>query len=228
MPKKKQKELPKKKDIKKSIRFFTMVFLVLLSFIMTFLFYPQLPAQMASPWGLSGEANGFMPKETSAYLLPALTAIIAVALYFIPKLDPLQKNIEKFSEHYELFMINFITFFLFLQALILLWNLGVLVDFNQAIALALAILFFSIGNLISHAKKNYFIGIRTPWTLHSEEVWDNTHAFGGKAFKLSAGIIAIGALLPQFAFFFIFFPIMISAIATVAYSYFDYKKTTKR
>jgi len=214
-------------NLKKSLHFFIMLALVLASFTMTYLFYPQLPATMASHWGLSGEANGFMPKEQSAYLLPSITAILAVALYFIPRLDPLQKNIKQFEGHYTLFIINMISFFVFLQALVILWNLGVLVNFNQAMRLALGVLIFSVGSLMSHAKRNYFIGIRTPWTLNSEKVWDKTHAFGGKAFKGAAVLMAIGVFFPPLAFYFIFIPIMLAAIGSVVYSYVEYVKQKK-
>ena len=92
---------------------------------------------------------------------------------------------------------------------------------------AFAILFYYSGVLIENAKMNYFIGIRTPWTLSSEKVWDKTHKIGGKLFKI-AGIIAIaGMLFQSYAIFFILVPMLLAAIYSVVFSYIEYQKEIK-
>jgi uncharacterized membrane protein len=217
----------KKGALQKDLKITAIIFLVILSFLVTIMFYPSLPENMASHWGINGEANGFMPKEYSAFFIPILAAVIAMVLYYIPRLDPLYKNIEKFKGHYELFIINMVVFFLFLQTIVLLWNIGILVDFNQVLSLAFAMLFFSVGMLVENARKNYFIGIRTPWALYSEEVWNHTNKFGGKAFKACAIISLLGVFASEFAFHFIVVPIITAAIAMVVYSYTDYRKTAR-
>jgi uncharacterized membrane protein len=89
---------------------------------------------------------------------------------------------------------------------------------------ALAILFYYSGILIENAKMNWFIGIRTPWTLSSDKVWDKTHKIGGKLFKI-AGVINLLAIFYQnYTIFFIVVPVIIVSIYTVVYSYFEYQK----
>ncbi len=81
------------------------------------------------------------------------------------------------------------------------------------------------GVMMENAKRNWFIGIRTPWTMSSDSVWNKTHAIGGKLFKISGGIAFLGVLFPDYAFFLVIAPIILSALYVTAYSYFEYKKT---
>jgi uncharacterized membrane protein len=89
---------------------------------------------------------------------------------------------------------------------------------------ALAILFYSTGILIENAKRNWFIGIRTPWTMSSDKVWDKTHKLGGKLFKI-VGILALLAIFfESYAILIIVVPVIIVSIYTIVYSYFGYQK----
>ena len=92
---------------------------------------------------------------------------------------------------------------------------------RQLMMPALGILFYYCGVLIENAKRNWFIGIRTPWTLSSDSVWEKTHKIGGKLFKI-AGIIALfGIFFPNYTFLFVLIPVVSVAIYTAAYSYFE-------
>ena len=94
----------------------------------------------------------------------------------IPRIDPLKANIEKFRTFYDRFVVLFMVFFFYFYLLTILWNMGVQYNFNQVLAPAFGGLFYYIGVMIEHAKRNWFVGIKTPWTLSSENVWDKTHA----------------------------------------------------
>jgi uncharacterized membrane protein len=89
---------------------------------------------------------------------------------------------------------------------------------------ALGILFYYCGILIENTKRNWFIGIKTPWTLSSEVVWNKTHKIGGKLFKVVGIIAFLGIIFPNYAFFLILFPVIAVSIYTVIYSYFEYRK----
>ena len=89
----------------------------------------------------------------------------------------------------------------------------------------MGVLFFSIGIVIGKAKRNWFIGIRTPWTLSSEAVWDKTHRLGGKVFMVSGLVSLLGFFFEGYvALLLILAPIMIGSIFLVVYSYFEYQK----
>ncbi len=136
----------------------------------------------------------------------------------------MKENIQKFKSTYYLFTILVLVFFLYVYLLTILWNTGLRFDMTQVLAPAFGVLFYFTGVLVQKAKRNYFIGIRTPWTLSSEKVWDRTHAIGGKLFK-AAGILALlGVFFPRYAILFLLIPVLSVALFAVIYSYFIYQK----
>jgi uncharacterized membrane protein len=201
--------------------------IILLSFIIGISLYPQMPDKMASHWNLQGKVNGYMPKFWGLFLLPLMLIGIASLFIIIPRIDPLQANIEKFRKYYDRFIILFSAFLLWIYLFTILWNLGFKFHISLALLPAFAILFYYIGILCENAKRNWFIGIRTPWTLSNEKVWEKTHKIGGKLFKIAGVIALLGVLFQSYALFFILMPVLLVASYTIIYSYFEYQKETK-
>lgn len=142
----------------------------------------------------------------------------------IPKIDPLKKNIEKFRKYFDNFIILMIVFLFYIYILTIAWNMGRMFDMGKMMVPAIGILFLYVGVLLEHAERNWFIGIRTPWTLSSEIVWNKTHKLGAKLFRL-AGIIALfGAFIPGAAIWLVLIPALGFSFYTIIYSYFAHKK----
>ena len=198
--------------------------IVILSLVVSIYFYPQLPEKMATHWNARGEVDGYTPKVLGLFLMPGLIAITALVLFFIPKIDPLKVNIEKFRKYYDGFIILFCIFLLSAHYFIILWNLGIRISISVFLPIALGLLFFYMGILCENAKRNWFVGIRTPWTLSSDIVWEKTHKIGGRLFKIAAIIVLAGALWPEYAIVFVLVPVLSVAVFTVLYSYFEYQK----
>lgn len=207
----------------KKINIFILL-IILTSFVMGFYFYPQMPDKMASHWNIKGDVDGYMPKTWALFLMPVLSAILFLMFLLIPRIDPLKENIEKFREYFDWFVVLIIAFLFYIYVLSILWSFGHRFDMGQVLAPALAILFYYAGILISNAKKNWFIGIRTPWTMSYESVWNKTNKLGGKMFKISGVICLFGIILPAYAFLFVIVPVLITAFYTIIYSYFEYRK----
>ena len=200
------------------------VLIILISFIVGICFYPKMPEKMASHWNIRGEVDGYMPKFWGLFLMPFISIGMFLLFILIPKIDPLKANIEKFRKYFDVFIILIILFLFFLYLLTIFWNFGNKFSINQVLPPALGVLFFYCGILIEKAKRNWFIGIRTPWTLSSDRVWEKTHRIGGKLFKI-AGLIAFsGIIFPDYALFLILFPVIGASIYAVIYSYFEYQK----
>jgi uncharacterized membrane protein len=89
---------------------------------------------------------------------------------------------------------------------------------------AFGVLFYAAGILIKNSKRNYFIGIRTPWTLQSDEVWGRTHRRGSLLFRAAGVIAALGVILPEQAIWLLLAPVGVFTIYIVIYSYLEYKK----
>jgi len=203
------------------------LFIIVASFLAGFYLYPYMPERVASHWDINGEVNGYMPKFWGLFLMPIISVFMFLIFLLIPKMDPLKENIKKFRGYFDGFILVIIIFLSYIYTLTILWSFGWRFNMGQLLAPAMGILFFCAGLLIEKTKRNWSIGIRTPWTLSSETVWDKTHHLGAKLFKASGIAAFFGLLLPNYAFYLVLIPVIISAIYSVFYSYFEYKKEKK-
>jgi len=180
---------------------FAIIVLVLAFFILAGAFYPHMPEVMASHWNAQGEADGTISRFWGLFLFPLISVGMAALLLLIPGIDPLKANIQKFKGYYYGFIIGFLVYFLYIYVLTLVWNLGWEFNFSQMIIPAIGLLLYIVGVMVSKARRNFFIGIRTPWTLSNEEVWNRTHQLGGKLFKLVGIIILLLSFVPEIAIY---------------------------
>ena len=197
---------------------------ILISFGIAVYFYPQMPEQMVSHWDIRGEVNGHMPKGWALYLMPGITVLMYLMFLLIPKIDPLKKNIEKFRTYFDWFILLMVVFLLYIYILTVAANLDYKFNMTTMILPAVGVLFFYIGFLVQHAERNWFIGIRTPWTLSNETVWKKTHALGGKLFKVAGILVFLSFLFQSAAFWIMIFTAIIAGLFPVIYSYFEYEK----
>ena len=190
--------------------------------------YNQLPVQMASHWGVNDQVNGTLARFWGAFLMPIISLCMLGLFLLIPGIDPHKANIAQFRGPFNLFIVLMTAFLTYVHGLTIAWNLG-FTGFQMTTALlpALGLLFIFLGYLLAKAKRNFFIGIRTPWTLSSDTVWDKTHALGSKLF-IACGIIALfgaffGGIL---AMLLLLIPLLGSAVFLIIYSYFLYHQET--
>ncbi|RLJ01660.1 MAG: hypothetical protein DRP10_03550 [Candidatus Aenigmatarchaeota archaeon] len=198
--------------------------IILFSFLFGIYLYPQMPEKIASHWNVQGQVDGYMSKFWGLFLIPLISAGLFLLFIAIPKIDPLKTNIEKFRKYYDGFITLIIIFLFYLYLLTIFWNMGIRFDIIQLLAPAFGILFYYCGILTENAKRNWFIGIRTPWTLSNDAVWDKTHKIGGKLFKISGIVVLFGIFFRNYALFFILVPVILVAIYTIIYSYVEYQK----
>ena len=204
------------------------IILILISFGIGAYSFPQMPEKMASHWNTKGEADGYMSKFWGLFLMPIILLGLFLLFILIPKIDPLKENIAKFRKYFDGFIVLITLFLFYIYLLTIAWNLGKRFNMGQMMMPALGMLFYYCGILTENAKRNWFIGIRTPWTLSSERVWNKTHKIGGKLFKVAGLIAFLGIFFPNYAFYFILVPALLVAFYTIIYSYFEYQKETKR
>lgn len=197
--------------------------LILVSFAVGLYFYPWMPEKMASHWNMAGDVDGYMPKAVALFLMPVISVAMFILFLAIPRLDPMRHNIEKFRGYYDNFILILFTFLFYIYLLTILWNVGARFNMGQMLVPAFGLLIYYSGILMQNAKRNWFIGIRTPWTLSSEAVWAKTHLLGGRLFK-AAGIIAFfGLFFPKYGLIFVLVPVMSFAVFLFVYSYVKYR-----
>jgi uncharacterized membrane protein len=201
--------------------------IVLVSFMVGVYISPQMPYLMASHWGINGQVDGYISKNFGLYFLPSLSLFLYFVFRFLPLTDPYKKNFAQFENYYHTFITVIFSFFFYIYLLTIFWNLGYRFNMVQLMTPALSILFYYAGVLTQNAHRNWFVGIRTPWTLSSEVVWQKTHAIGGKLFKITAIITIFGVSFPQYAAYFLLIPVLITTVFVFVYSYWEYQKTLK-
>jgi len=198
--------------------------ILLLLFAFSLTLFPFLPESLATHWNADGVVDGYLPKTWALFLLPAIALGTTLLLAFLPRIDPLRENIEEFRDTYEWFVAGILAFFLYLHLLTLAWNLGFRFQMVMVLSPAFAALYYGCGVLIGRAKRNWFIGIRTPWTLSSDRVWAETHRRGALLFKV-CGILALGGvLLPAQAISFLLAPVLAASAYLVIFSYREYRR----
>ena len=131
--------------------------------------WDQLPEQMASHWDANDQVNGYISKFWGVFLMPLITLGMLVLFLVLPNIDPLKANIAQFRESFNFFIVLIVAFMLYIHGLTLAWSLGYQ-DFKMSAAMLpfLGVLFIAVGWMLKKAKRNFFIGIRTPWTFSSD------------------------------------------------------------
>ena len=202
--------------------------LVVLQFAVGFYLYPGMPESMAIHWGLSGEADGYGSRFMGLFLIPLVTAVMIPFLVALPRLDP-SGGMEGFRSGYDLFVFGFVAFLSYVYGLSLAWNLGWRFSFMRVLAPAIGALFVGIGVVMGEARRNWFFGVRTPWTMSSDEVWDRTHKAGSRLFMASGALTALGAFTEGWlALALILGPVLFTGIYLTYYSYSEYHKLDTR
>jgi uncharacterized membrane protein len=202
----------------------TIITLVVISFLLAIVLYPVMPDPMPSHWNAAGEINDYMSKFWGLFLMPLITLGMILLFIAIPRIDPLKANIAQFIESYNLMVVLFVVYMLYVYILTLLAAWGVPFNMTTMLLPAMGLLFIVIGFLIGKAKRNFFIGIRTPWTLSSDTVWAKTHELGKWMF-IGAGIICIPcAFLGEAAFWVMMIALMTAAFVPIVYSYILWKR----
>jgi uncharacterized membrane protein len=135
------------------------------------LLWNRLPDSMASHWNVNDQVDGYMSRFWGVFLLPLITLGMLALFLVIPAIDPLKANIAQFRDAFNLFIVLMVAFMAYVYGLTLAWNLGYTgFKMSGAMLPALGLLFIFIGFMLRQAKRNFFIGIRTPWTLSSDRV----------------------------------------------------------
>jgi uncharacterized membrane protein len=214
-----------------SIRSTTIVvlFMIIAAILSGLMLWNRLPDQMASHWNINDQVDGYMPKFWGVFMMPLITLGMFVLLLVIPSIDPLKANIAQFRKPFNLFIVLIVGFMLYLYGLTLSWNLGYdNFRMSEAMLPAIGLLFVFIGFLMRQAKRNFFIGIRTPWTLFSDTVWNETHRVGAVLFMISGTLAFLGGFFGgTTAFWMLFAPIIGSTMFLLVYSYVLYQRETK-
>ncbi len=213
------------KNLKKEL---PIIGFVLLPFIYLAYLWNSLPEKVPMHWNYKGEIDDWGTKYSLLgliFLLPVFTYVLMLA---IPKIDP-KKRIELMGGKYYQIKFVLVVFMSVLALFIIHSSKSQTLSSPSIVFVLIGLLFMALGNYFKVIKQNYFLGIKTPWTLESEEVWKLTHILAGKLWIVGGLLIVIFSLvIPEDINFYLF--IIITAIITIVpivYSYLIFRKLKK-
>lgn len=197
--------------------------LCLLAFGFAARMYPQLPEAVPTHWGATGKVNGYMDKPWGVFLMPLVTLVVWLLMLTLPRIAPKGYRLDSFLGAYGAILLAIVGTMFALTVLVLLQAAGMHFDLPHLSTMAVGVLLIVLGNYMGKLRKNFFIGVRTPWTLANDEVWVRTHHLAGWLFVLAGAVCVIS---PAFGGGVLVFVIAVASAALIpaGYSYFLYFK----
>ena len=197
--------------------------ILLAPFVLLAIFWGRIPETVPTHWGIDGEADGFSTKGASLFLLPLISIGVYLLLVAVPYIDPKGKSAseQKAMRAFRWFIPLLMTA---IFVMMLVQWLGTPVDIGTVVFIIMSVMFMVLGNYMQTLKPNYFVGLRTPWTLESEDIWRKTHRLGGRLWV--AGGLVLLALIYFFSartYFVIYMVgVAVMAIVPMVYSFVLY------
>lgn len=186
---------------------------------------PQLPDQVPIHWNIRGQVDGYATSTYAVWFSPLLTMGLYLMLILLPYLDPKRANYVRFTSTYQYIKILLVLFFTGLHTAVLAAGLGYQNVPSLFIRIGMPLLFIFFGNVMGQIRHNYFVGIRTPWTIASPEVWRLTHRSAAKIWVLSGLIGLVAAFLPgEYGFVVLFGALTFAALVPAVQSYFLFRR----
>lgn len=174
--------------------------------------YSRLPAMVATHWNLQGRPDGYSSRFWAAAVMPLVTIGLTGLFNVLPKVDPKRDNYARFLDSYWLIANAVLAFTGLAHVLILANGLGYTVQVDRLVPVGVGLLFAFLGNYLTRVEPNWFIGVRTPWTLSSDAVWRKVHRTAGWLFVIAGVVIAAAAFAPRRTFASVF----VAAVALAA------------
>lgn len=197
--------------------------------VISALSYSRLPETVVSHWNFAGEANGWTTRNFHVIFFPLLMAAMYILFLALPYLDPKKERYLEFAKTYNIIRNLIMLVMLAVYLIATLVNLGYDINIAKTVPLLIGAMMIVMGNYMGKLKKNWFVGIKTPWTLSSENVWLKTHRLGGRMFVLFGLILIVTPYFPA-SLSMPLFIVGISAVAAVPLvaSYFFFKEEERK
>ncbi len=200
-----------------------LILIIIAAFLISIYFYPMMPEKVPTHWNFKGEIDGYSGRLSGSLIMPITNLIMYIMFIFLPALDPKKENYRLFESTYIYFRYLFHIFFFAMHIMIISASLGYIVNTTRLVMFGISLLFMLMGNVMGRVKHNYFVGIKTPWTLANEEVWRKTHRLAALLWT-AGGLIGVILSIFNVNLWFIFVAILIlPSIIPIIYSYIVFK-----
>jgi uncharacterized membrane protein len=198
---------------------------VVLATLIAVLVYPNLPDRGPTHWDAHGNVNAYSSRRVGAFLLPAVMLGIWGVMWLLPKIDPRRANYVKMRGAYDRVVNATLTMLFLVHVIVVAMMFGAPFAITRLLPVLLGVMFIVIGNVLPQARPNWFFGIRTPWTLSNDRVWQRTHRIAGYLFVACGLLMVASAALPvTVAFPMMFAGGMIAGFGSVIFSFIAWKQ----
>lgn len=192
----------------------------LIPFFISSIFYNALPDKVATNFDFNGIPNGYSSKMFAAFGLPAIMLIINIILNFFIDNDPRKANVSKTIKTISKWIIPIMS--IIMQSVTMIYAVGKNINISMFVSILIGIMIMVLGNYLPKCKQNYTVGVKTPWTLNNEEVWNKTHKMSGYLWVIGGGIITISSFIQiKYITLFVF---VIIGFVPIIYSYVLFRK----
>ena len=203
--------------------------LILAMFLAAALSWAHVPERIPIHWNFAGEVDRYGGKFAGLLLLPLITLGVYLLLLVLPRLDPGYGNYRSFATAYNVIRVSIVCFMAAVFAVTTLVALGYQANVGLVITTSMGLLFIVLGNFMGKLRPNWFVGVRTPWTLSSKLSWSKTHRLAGWLFMLiGLLVLALGVVRTPWILGLTITVSCISGIWTLVYSYLVYRKDPHR
>jgi uncharacterized membrane protein len=189
--------------------------------------YPHLPDAVPLHWDAHGNVNGWGAKWTLFVIDPGIMMAMLLLFSALPWLSPKHFEVDSFRSTYLYIMVATLAMMAYVHVLILAASLSWAFDMSRAIEGGVCLLVALMGNVMGKVRRNFFVGIRTPWTIANEQVWNVTHRFAAKTF-FAGGLLGLLAVILRAPFWLPLTAILVAALVPVIYSLVFYKQLERR
>ncbi len=205
------------------------VLVLILVAVFSFYFYYNFPEQVATHWNIAGEPDNWGSRTSAVFGFPLIMLGMYLLFFLLPYLDPKKDRYGQFRKVYHFFKGILVFFMAFIYFISGFKNLGHNISLELWIPVTIGILFMVLGNYMGKIKPNWFMGIRTPWTLSSEEVWNKTHRFSSRMFIIAGFLMVLTGIAPiSFKAYLFIGALAVVLLGTIGYSYLAYRKKEKK
>jgi uncharacterized membrane protein len=201
--------------------------LIAAALLITLIFYSRVPAQIPVHWNVNGQADNFGPKWMLLTVFPGIMLAFLGLFALLPWLSPRHFEMEPFYATYLHIMLIFVGMLAYLQLLHVWVSISGHANMSRAVIGGICVFIALLGNLLGKVRRNFYIGIRTPWTIADERVWNATHRFAAKLFT-AGGLIALVLTFATPVAWLPFAVILACALIAALYSLVFYKGLERR
>lgn len=199
--------------------------------VTTLAMYGSLPERMPTHWNIQGEVDGWSSKSSGVSIMPVAMIVLFLIFLALPMLSPRQFTVESFRSTYDFITFCILAYCGYMQIVILVAAMNGQIDTARMMIAGVCMLLAALGNVLGKVRRNFWVGVRTPWTIASDHVWNATHRLAAKLF-VGAGVLGLLAVisgLPAIPMFVVIFSgIMFAALFPIGYSLYLYKVLERR